>query len=358
MPNCEKYKDWLDDYLDGLLPEEKAEEMKQHLATCAECRLRLEHLQLIASALRELPVPPTPAELRHRVQEKLTRQPKPSFISLWHKFFTFRRLRVIGEIAALFLVLYIGWEFFYSSKSKPTLVSEVTHKPEKLQQTHLQIGEKSVSEIEDSAFGTGERRLAGEPPAVITAAPTPATCAPATAAMKEAKDLAEPTATARLKEELRFTEALNVKSESAHKPRSETIIHLKIKSQPAVSPPSRPRVMHQTTVDKELPPPNISQNIRAKAPVKSDELILEEKPMPYTAERITTSVLNTIIADLGGKIVPQAPDTLPTNSLHFELPANNLPAFLQRLDSLNYSYELLSTPVSSPEQTIQMEISW
>ncbi len=358
MPNCEKYKDWLDEYLDGVLPEEKAEELKQHLATCAECRLTLEHLQLIASALKELPVPPTPAELRQRVQEKLTRQPKPSSISRWHKFFTFRRLQVIGEIAALFLVIYIGWQIFYSSKSKPTPVCEVTHKPESLQQTNLQIAEKSVSEIEDSDFGTVERRLAEEPTAAITALPAPAPRAPATAAMKEAKDLAEPTATAKLKGELRFTEALSVKSESAHKPRAETVIRLKIKSQPTVSPSSRPRVMQQTTVEKESLPPNMTQDITAKAQVKSDELILEEKPMTSAAERFTTSVLNTIIADLGGKIVPQAPDTLPTTSLHLELPANNFQTFLQLLISLNYSYELLSPPISSTEQTIQMEISW
>ncbi|MCX7765102.1 MAG: zf-HC2 domain-containing protein [Candidatus Sumerlaeia bacterium] len=357
MTGCDKYKDWFDDYLDGVLTDEKAVELKHHLTACASCRQTLEHLQLIASALKELPVPPTPPELRQKVQDKLTEQQGGSFIARWRGLFTFRRLRLIGEIAALFLILYIGWQIFYSSKARFSVLSEVAHKPEMVKQDHLQIDKKSVPEIETSEFIASEKRLAGVPTAVITAPPAPVTREPSADALRETKDLTESLGT-KVKEEVKAIGHLAVKSESAQKLQREKVLRLKIKLQPKVPPSSRTRVRQQTTIEKELLSRDMTYDTGVKAPVKSDEFISEEKPIPSVSEQITTSVLNTIVADLGGKIVSSPSATPPTNSLHLELPGNKLPVFLQRLNSLNYSYEFVSPSTSSPDQIIQLEITW
>jgi len=55
--DCRTVKDWIDDYLDGMLDDTAQGELQAHLATCPKCRDRLAREQALRDALKSLPVP-------------------------------------------------------------------------------------------------------------------------------------------------------------------------------------------------------------------------------------------------------------------------------------------------------------
>lgn len=119
---CKAFLQLLDDYLDKTLEPERQAEIERHLEQCARCRHELEAHQRIIASLRQLEKKSAPAtlhaEVLSRLQERAERVPWRSSIQ---SLFSPRRLRVAMEIAAVFIVVFIGWQIFNSPSLQVTL---------------------------------------------------------------------------------------------------------------------------------------------------------------------------------------------------------------------------------------------
>jgi anti-sigma factor RsiW len=80
--NCETWKDKLDAYVDGELPEQELAAVDEHLSTCRDCaaeafrRMQMKRA-MRAAAMRFTP----PAELRQRIEKNIAGKPKRA--ALW-----------------------------------------------------------------------------------------------------------------------------------------------------------------------------------------------------------------------------------------------------------------------------------
>lgn len=68
----ERFERWLDDYVDGTLPNAERAELEAHIASCADCTAALARLRALLAAARQLPPAVPPArdlwpELRERL---------------------------------------------------------------------------------------------------------------------------------------------------------------------------------------------------------------------------------------------------------------------------------------------------
>ena len=114
MKKCEIYREMFDDYVMGKLDATTSHAIDEHLKICEECRAVLEEDSLIISALRSMPAPEAPTALRERVRHQIARKKQKRTIGeLIKPWLTFPRLRLVGQVAALFLCLYIGWNVIY-----------------------------------------------------------------------------------------------------------------------------------------------------------------------------------------------------------------------------------------------------
>ncbi len=112
MKDCEKYIELLDGYVDNTLTAELRAEVERHLEQCSECRHEVEHLRMITQALHDLPVPETPVELREHVLKSISASEENHLVARFKSLFSFHNVRFAGEVAAIFLCLYIGWQIF------------------------------------------------------------------------------------------------------------------------------------------------------------------------------------------------------------------------------------------------------
>ncbi len=72
---CRRYRPLLSAYLDGDLADEERQRLLAHLATCEDCRQRLQEYQVFRERLRSLPpLPAPPQHLRQRVWQEIAEQ--------------------------------------------------------------------------------------------------------------------------------------------------------------------------------------------------------------------------------------------------------------------------------------------
>jgi hypothetical protein len=75
---CEHTTEWLEDYLDALLPAPERQELEQHFGTCARCRHDLGQRRSLRVQLEELPVPlPAPGALESMLRAAVRSAPAP-----------------------------------------------------------------------------------------------------------------------------------------------------------------------------------------------------------------------------------------------------------------------------------------
>ncbi|MBV8100355.1 MAG: anti-sigma factor, partial [Verrucomicrobia bacterium] len=83
MVNCEEADRFLDAYLDGELEPEKRAELEQHLASCPECKQKLDRLRRLREFFTaSAPHYPAPPELKGKVLARLDVTRRSNFIAL------------------------------------------------------------------------------------------------------------------------------------------------------------------------------------------------------------------------------------------------------------------------------------
>ncbi len=119
---CKTFLQLLDDYLDKTLEPERQAEIERHLEQCARCRHELEAHQRIIASLKQLEKKSAPVTLHPEVMACLQgRAASIPWGSRIQSLFSPRRLRIAMEIAAVFIVVFIGWQIFNSSSLQVTL---------------------------------------------------------------------------------------------------------------------------------------------------------------------------------------------------------------------------------------------
>jgi anti-sigma factor RsiW len=66
---CDRARPLLESYLDGELDRAAVDEIEAHLSGCASCRAELAELERLREALRAVPRPRAPAQLRRRLEQ-------------------------------------------------------------------------------------------------------------------------------------------------------------------------------------------------------------------------------------------------------------------------------------------------
>jgi anti-sigma factor RsiW len=67
--NCDKARDLLWDYADGLIPDEAAEDLEKHLADCPACRDEVARMRITLGALGEFPEVEADPDFRTRLNQ-------------------------------------------------------------------------------------------------------------------------------------------------------------------------------------------------------------------------------------------------------------------------------------------------
>ncbi|WP_046216176.1 zf-HC2 domain-containing protein [Paenibacillus wulumuqiensis] len=100
--DCKLAVSFIHEYLDGDLPDEQANELKQHMAECSECRAvfkELEQTELLMFAVNHRK-PPVSDELTDRIMQALPKKKQPHAWTTWLK-----RHPALTAAAAFFVIL-------------------------------------------------------------------------------------------------------------------------------------------------------------------------------------------------------------------------------------------------------------
>jgi hypothetical protein len=161
--------------LDGVLPEERAVELRRHLESDAALRKEYEELRRTIAAVRALPRPSAPPELRARLEQKLMAPPATGI----------RRLRFRLAVAAV-VTLAVGAGVLALRPSHPQPVHEEARKPDSIRametgappsaQPPAGLGDAPAKQVEAEAESVDERlgRDLREPVAVPSPPEAPA----------------------------------------------------------------------------------------------------------------------------------------------------------------------------------------
>ena len=156
--------------LDGVLPEERAVELRRHLESDAALRKEYEELRRTVAAVRALPRPSAPAELRARLERKLMAPPATGI----------RRLRFRLAIAAVVTVA-VGAGVLALRPSPPQPVLEEARQPDSVRSGETRkppagLGDRPAKQVEVEAEAVDERlgRNLREPVAVPSPPEAPA----------------------------------------------------------------------------------------------------------------------------------------------------------------------------------------
>ena len=97
----------LADLAEGLLEDDKAASVNEHLDTCAECRERSADLADVSRILAEAPVPSMPADLASRIDSAIAAESErtATVASLEHRRTRRRHWRILSAAAATVIVL-------------------------------------------------------------------------------------------------------------------------------------------------------------------------------------------------------------------------------------------------------------
>ncbi|MGF7186218.1 hypothetical protein GGQ84_002312 [Desulfitispora alkaliphila] len=100
--SCEKTKELLSPYIDGVLSEDERLDIEDHLASCVSCQEELEDLQAIINMTKTLPPVEPPLEFRSQLKEKLNREAGKGRTDNKHKY-----MPVVGLLAVACLMLFV-----------------------------------------------------------------------------------------------------------------------------------------------------------------------------------------------------------------------------------------------------------
>ncbi len=120
--NCEKYKNLIDEYIDGTINDEQAAELKKHTETCEQCREEFEQCTALEDVVREAFSSRLSAEEgKASVMARLNAEPKPAVRRAQYNlgWLAGRRASIAAGIL-LAIGLTLGFYMGRASTDKPT----------------------------------------------------------------------------------------------------------------------------------------------------------------------------------------------------------------------------------------------
>ena len=120
--NCEKYKNLIEQYIEGAISDEQVSELKSHAETCEQCREEFEQCAVLEDAVREAFSSRMSAEEgRASVMARLSAEPKPAVQRAHYNlgWLAGRRASIAAGIL-LAIGLTLGFYMGRASTDKPT----------------------------------------------------------------------------------------------------------------------------------------------------------------------------------------------------------------------------------------------
>jgi hypothetical protein len=197
--NCPEVQELFSDYLDDRLAPSQASLLKEHLGTCAACRLELEGLRQTIELIGSVEEMKTSPDFLAQVDRKIDGGSAMS--PLWRWVFTPAKIKIPLEAAALATVVVFAVYLYRSSDLSQEDFPFTKKSPEKSEETSRRAESDPGGQAQDSRMILAYKKLGRKeaPPAVSGALPgkeTPASPAqrPAQPAPPELSDLAAGTA--------------------------------------------------------------------------------------------------------------------------------------------------------------------
>lgn len=111
MMDCKMIRFRLDDYLDGEITLEEADNIKAHLEQCPDCERRVRRARDLQSQLRQLPVDePDPEFARRQFQQLWAREPETVRESRWPRFMADPALAAALVIGLVLGGFFMNWQ--------------------------------------------------------------------------------------------------------------------------------------------------------------------------------------------------------------------------------------------------------
>lgn len=109
--NCETYRQWISEHLDGVLDKQSERALLDHLAGCEACRGQMEAIKRAVALVRSLPEASPPPDLLASIHRRLEarERAKPSF---W-RILSLPQTRVALAAAAVLIVFVYGYQQYF-----------------------------------------------------------------------------------------------------------------------------------------------------------------------------------------------------------------------------------------------------
>ncbi len=118
---CEHTTEWLEDYLDALLPAPERQELEQHLRTCVRCRHDLEQRRALRRHLADLAVPqPAPGALESMLRAAV--RSAPAARPRWQRASWFGPAIAAAAVLLVGLGVRLGMELSGVHSERPEVV--------------------------------------------------------------------------------------------------------------------------------------------------------------------------------------------------------------------------------------------
>jgi len=155
-----KFLNTIPEYLEGLLTSQERTDFEEHLKSCVVCNDAVERYKSLEMLLSKLPEKNAPEELKSRVLSKLKSEKiKKSPINI----FSYPFFVKMGEIAAVFLLVFVGWHFYSQRLIQPAQIKKATL-AQKSQYLRREIRAEKIPSTEESIAKdeVSENRIAGK----------------------------------------------------------------------------------------------------------------------------------------------------------------------------------------------------
>ncbi|MBB6729783.1 zf-HC2 domain-containing protein [Cohnella zeiphila] len=119
---CKAAIAYMHDYLDRELPREQTLELQKHLASCAECRTRLEALEKTDALMRTLASEKTPDDLTYRIMKSLPKSRNPRAWTTW-----VRRHPAMSAAAMFIVVMVSSFVAMWNQNQQLTVRGDLDH---------------------------------------------------------------------------------------------------------------------------------------------------------------------------------------------------------------------------------------
>lgn len=160
---CEEAKEYLQDYLDGLLDKDKEAELERHLNGCSACAAEYDAFRRLLEQLRSLPKEHAPKALKERIHGALAGEK----LSFW------RSLTAVSTAAAALLLALLLFSLYWQPTRSETpppeeITGSVRPAPKSLEEGISPLAEerelkRQVPKVEDEDRFLGRREAAMEP---------------------------------------------------------------------------------------------------------------------------------------------------------------------------------------------------